>query len=39
MKKIGLPLNFTKDTKIQDLVYEIIAKKHIKDSIKNLVKY
>ena len=39
MKKIGLPLDFSKNTRIQDIINEIIGKKNIKNSIKELVKY
>ena len=39
MKKIGLPVTFTKETRIQDVINEILSKKNLKDSIKDLVKY
>ena len=39
MKKIGLPIKFTEDTRIQDLINEVLSKKDLKDSIKDLVKY
>lgn len=39
MKKVGLPIKFTSDTRIQDLINEILAKKDLEQSVKDLVKY
>jgi len=39
MKKVGLPIKFSSETRIQDLINDILARKDIEQSVKDLVKY
>jgi exoribonuclease R len=39
MKKIGMPLEISKDTRVQDTLNSVLAKEGVKQTVKDIIKY